>query len=139
LANSARAKGWRDCDVESQMTWPLILSGIALTTDEHRVRRNIPPATRDPSIKTWRLHQREQLVHGLDRDLTDALVVERPGNPDLPDHRVDFIAEVRKVPQRVFGIVGNACNQSRYQDLARNHPAVELFHDSLHRANSGES
>jgi hypothetical protein len=79
-------------------------------------------------IRARRLHQRKQLVHRGPCELPDALAVEPTGDPDLPDHRMDFVSEVAEKAKRVFRIVRNSRNQSRHQNLTSYHAAVQLFH-----------
>src|SRR6202021_51235 len=76
------------------------------------------------SIGAGRLHQRQQFVDRLLRDLPYAIGVFHSGDVDAFHHRSDLIAKIGEKSQRIALLVGYASNQARDQDLASDHASV---------------
>src|SRR3954465_2339444 len=86
---------------------------------------------RASSIAAWRLHQREQFIDGLLRHRAHAIAVVHAGNVDAADDGSDLVAEVGEKAQGITLLVGDACDQSRDQDLTRDQLAVQFVHAAL--------
>src|SRR6185312_12447230 len=82
-----------------------------------------------------RLHQREQLVDGPLRDVTYPLGVRQPLDADALHDRPDLVAEVGDEPQGIALFIGDARDQAGDQDLASDHFAVQLVHQTLSAGN----
>src|SRR5689334_13183752 len=79
-------------------------------------------------IAARRLHQREQLVDRLLRDLPHPIGIVDAGDADALHHRLDLVAEVREEAQGITLLVGDARDQAGYQYLAGEHFTVQFVH-----------
>src|ERR1700722_8232632 len=85
------------------------------------------------SIHARRLHQREQFVDAVLRDLAHAIGVFHSGDVDAFYPRPDLVAKVGEKAQGIALLVGDARDQAGDQNLAGDHASVQFIHHRLRR------
>jgi hypothetical protein len=83
------------------------------------------------SIAAWWLHQRKHFIDGLQCRLADTIGILHAGDVDAANHGFDLVAIVGEEAKRIGRFIGHTRNQSCDQNLAGNHPPVQLIHVSL--------
>jgi hypothetical protein len=86
------------------------------------------------SIAARRLHQREQFIDSLLRDLPHAIGIFHSGDVNTLHHRSDLVAKFGEKPQGIARLIGDARDQACDQDLRRKHASVQFIHDGLRLA-----